>query len=107
MFTVFFSTILTMFQIPQAADDPITRTFALLSLICTLMSLSYGCNYIVIFSMMRSMCHASQWVEVGYICSTGMTNADYIFLGSKGDNLYLVEHLGFTCYACYLDSTVH
>ena len=106
VFTVFFSAILTVFQIPQAADDPITRTFALLSLICALMSLSYGCIYIVRFGTMRSMFHASRWVEVGHICSTGMTNADYIFLGSKGDDFYLVERLGFTCHTCYLDGMV-
>ncbi|KIM42677.1 hypothetical protein M413DRAFT_121554 [Hebeloma cylindrosporum] len=57
------SAILTIFQIPEAADDPITRTFAVLSLICALMSLSYGCIYIVRFGTMRSMFHASRWAE--------------------------------------------
>ncbi|KDR71033.1 hypothetical protein GALMADRAFT_801755 [Galerina marginata CBS 339.88] len=57
------SAILTIFQIPDAADDPVTRTFALLSLICALMSLSYGCMYIVRFGTMRSMFHASRWAE--------------------------------------------
>ncbi|KAF8959454.1 hypothetical protein BDZ97DRAFT_2043648 [Flammula alnicola] len=57
------SAILTIFQIPQAADDPVTRTFALLSLICALMSLSYGCMYIVRFGTMKSMFHASRWAE--------------------------------------------
>ncbi|KAF9475835.1 hypothetical protein BDN70DRAFT_923746 [Pholiota conissans] len=57
------SAILTVFQIPEAADDPLTRTFALLSLICALMSLSYGCIYIVRFGTMRSMFHASRWAE--------------------------------------------
>ena len=107
VFTVFFSAILTVFQIPQAADDPITRTFALLSLICALMSLSYGCIYIVRFGTMRSMFHASRWAEVGHIYSTGTTNTDSIFLGCKGDeDRYLVERLGFTCHACYLDGMV-
>ncbi|KAF8185178.1 hypothetical protein BJ912DRAFT_973825 [Pholiota molesta] len=57
------SAILTVFQIPEAANDPLTRTFALLSLICALMSLSYGCIYIVRFGTMRSMFHASRWAE--------------------------------------------
>ncbi|RDB20239.1 hypothetical protein Hypma_012623 [Hypsizygus marmoreus] len=57
------SAILTMFQIPSAADDPVTRTAALLSLICALMSLSYGCMYIVRFGTMRSMYRASKWAE--------------------------------------------
>jgi len=56
---------------------------------------------------MRSMFHVSRWAEVGHIYSTGMTNADSIFLGSKGDeDLYLVERLGFTCHACHLDGMV-
>ncbi|KAF9558383.1 hypothetical protein CPC08DRAFT_763958 [Agrocybe pediades] len=57
------SAILTIFQIPQAEQDPLTRTFALLSLICALLSLSYGCIYIVRFGAMRSMFHASRWAE--------------------------------------------
>lgn len=40
------STILNLFQITAAVDDPVTRTAVLLSLICALMSLSYGCMYI-------------------------------------------------------------
>lgn len=57
------SAILTMFQIPDAATDPLTRTAALLSLISALMSLSYGCIYIVRFGAMRSMYRASRWAE--------------------------------------------
>ncbi|CAA7269657.1 unnamed protein product [Cyclocybe aegerita] len=57
------SAIFTIFQIPEAASDPITRTLALISLICALMSLSYGCMYIVRFGTMRSMFHASRWAE--------------------------------------------
>ena len=58
------STILNIFQITEVAEDPVTRTAALLSLICALMSLSYGCMYIVKFGMMRNMFHASRWAEV-------------------------------------------
>ncbi|KAJ3560866.1 hypothetical protein NP233_g10554 [Leucocoprinus birnbaumii] len=57
------SAILTIFQIPDAAGDPITRTAAILSLICSLMSLTYGCMYIVRFSTMRTMIRASKWAE--------------------------------------------
>ncbi|KAG6877815.1 hypothetical protein C0993_003599 [Termitomyces sp. T159_Od127] len=57
------SAILTMFQIQSAADDPITRNAAFLSLICALMSLSYGCMYIVRFGTMRSMFRAAKWAE--------------------------------------------
>ncbi|KAF8905728.1 hypothetical protein CPB84DRAFT_562685 [Gymnopilus junonius] len=57
------SAIMTIFQVPDAAGDPVTRTLALLSLISSLFSLSYGCMYIVRFGMMRSMFHASRWAE--------------------------------------------
>ncbi|KAE9383002.1 hypothetical protein BT96DRAFT_930075 [Gymnopus androsaceus JB14] len=57
------SAILTMFQINDAATDPITRTAALLSLVCAIMSLSYGCIFIVRFGTMRSMYRASIWAE--------------------------------------------
>ncbi|KIJ91361.1 hypothetical protein K443DRAFT_686120 [Laccaria amethystina LaAM-08-1] len=57
------STILAILQIPEASDDPITRSTALLSFICSLMSLSYGYIYIVRFGTMRSMYRASGWAE--------------------------------------------
>lgn len=60
----FFSTVLTMFQIPDAAGDPLTRWSALLALIFSIMSLTYGCIYIVQFNSMRSMYKASRWAEV-------------------------------------------
>jgi len=49
------SAILTMFQIPNASDDPVTRTPAFMSLICALMSLLYGCIYIVRFGAMKTI----------------------------------------------------
>jgi hypothetical protein len=58
--------ILTMFQIPEAAGDPLTRTAALLSLMSALLSLTYGCIYIVRFGTMRSMYKASRWADVRY-----------------------------------------
>ncbi|OBZ65420.1 hypothetical protein A0H81_14626 [Grifola frondosa] len=57
------TTILTIFQIQDAADDPLTRSVALVSLIFAIMSLSYGCVYIVHFGTMRSMDRASRWAE--------------------------------------------
>jgi len=55
--------ILTMFQVNDAEDDPLTRSAALFGLIFALMSLSYGCVYIVQFGTMRSMDRASRWAE--------------------------------------------
>ncbi|KAH7921983.1 hypothetical protein BV22DRAFT_1131814 [Leucogyrophana mollusca] len=57
------SAILSMFQNNQMANDPVTRTAALLSLTSALMSLSYGCVYIVRFGTMRSMYKATRWAE--------------------------------------------
>ncbi|KIJ58850.1 hypothetical protein HYDPIDRAFT_101875, partial [Hydnomerulius pinastri MD-312] len=57
------SAILSMFQNQEMAGDPVTRTAALLSLTCALMSLLYGCVYIVRFGTMRSMYKATRWAE--------------------------------------------
>ena len=47
------SAILTMLQIQSAGDDPITRTAALLALICAMMSLLFGCIYVARFGTMK------------------------------------------------------
>ena len=82
--TLFFRAILTILQIPSAARDPVTRYAALLSLICALTSLLYGCIYIIRFGMMRSTCRAAEWALVS-CCSQ---KCDYgtlltIFLSRK------------------------
>ena len=59
--------IVSMFQSQVMADDPVIRTSALLSLTSALMSLSYGCIYIIRFGTMRSMYKATRWAEVGVI----------------------------------------
>ncbi|KAG2072876.1 hypothetical protein BDR04DRAFT_1096122 [Suillus decipiens] len=45
------------------AQDPVIRTAALLSLTAALMSLTFGCIYIVRFDTMRSMYKATRWAE--------------------------------------------
>ena len=78
------SAILTIFQAQQAASDPVTRTAAFLSLICALMSLSYGCMYIVRFGTMRSMFKASRWAEVRRPLSlVSFFQLNRIFVGSS------------------------
>ncbi|KAF8987066.1 hypothetical protein BDQ17DRAFT_1548268, partial [Cyathus striatus] len=57
------SAILTLLQIGSAAEEPLTRYSALLSMICTLMSLLYGCMYIIRFNSMRKTYKAAQWAE--------------------------------------------
>ncbi len=60
------SAILTVLQISGAADDPITRYLALLSLLCALMSLLFGCMYIIRFGTMRKTYKAAEWALVSY-----------------------------------------
>ncbi|EIW81741.1 hypothetical protein CONPUDRAFT_136535 [Coniophora puteana RWD-64-598 SS2] len=57
------SAILSMFQNTQMSLDPLIRTPALISLTCALMSLSYGCVYIVRFGTMRTMHNALRWAD--------------------------------------------
>ncbi|KAG1800327.1 uncharacterized protein HD556DRAFT_1230443 [Suillus plorans] len=57
------SAILSMFQNTMMAQDPVIRTAALLSLTSALMSLFFGCIYIVRFGTMRSMYKATRWAE--------------------------------------------
>ena len=73
------STILNIFQITDVVDDPVTRTAAVLSLICALMSLSYGCMYIVRFGMMRNMFHASRWAEVSILLIASQQHVFFFF----------------------------
>ncbi|KAL1683401.1 hypothetical protein EV122DRAFT_248813 [Schizophyllum commune] len=55
------SAVLTILQIDAAAADPIVRTAALLALVCTFMSLLYGCLYTVRFGSMKAMYKAFEW----------------------------------------------
>lgn len=52
-----------MFQIDDANNDPFTRTFSLISLICAAWSLIYGGVYIMRFRTMRSMHKASGFAQ--------------------------------------------
>lgn len=56
--------ILTLLQIQEADSDPVTRSAALLSMTCALMSIGYGCVYVVRFGTMKSMYKATRWAEV-------------------------------------------
>ena len=60
------SAILTVLQISGAADDPVTRYAALLSLICALLSLLFGCMYIIRFGSMRKTYKAAEWALVSW-----------------------------------------
>jgi len=62
--------ILTILQIESAANDPLTRYSALLSMVCALMSLIYGCVYIIRFGTMRKTYKAAEWTEVSVSVSS-------------------------------------
>ncbi|KAJ3503779.1 hypothetical protein NLJ89_g8280 [Agrocybe chaxingu] len=53
--------ILTLFQIPGVANDPLIKFTALLSLLCALISLLHGCIYIIRFGTMRKTYVAVEW----------------------------------------------
>ncbi|KAF9564917.1 hypothetical protein CPC08DRAFT_220158 [Agrocybe pediades] len=58
------SAILTILQIESAVDDPVIRYAALLSMICALVSLLFGCMYIIRFGSMRKTYKAAEWALV-------------------------------------------
>lgn len=60
------SAILTILQIDTAAQNPITRYTALFSLICSLISLLFGCMYIIRFGTMRKPYKAAEWALVSF-----------------------------------------
>jgi hypothetical protein len=64
-----FRAILTILQIESAANDPLIRYSALLSMICALMSLLYGCIYIIGFGTMRNPYKAAEWAVVSIYTS--------------------------------------
>lgn len=55
------SGILTIFQIEGVNSDPLTRSASLCSLNCALLSLLYGCFFIIRFSGMRRVYRAAEW----------------------------------------------
>ena len=59
-----FRAILTILQIESAANDPLTRYSALLSMICALMSLLYSCIYIMGFGDMQKTYKIAEWFLV-------------------------------------------
>lgn len=58
-----------MMQLPGVVDEPVILYSALASLICSLMSLLYGCVYIIRFGSMRKTYRAIAWAEVSCIIS--------------------------------------
>ncbi|TFK61137.1 hypothetical protein BDN72DRAFT_778597, partial [Pluteus cervinus] len=74
------SAIASVLQIEAAAVDPIIRTSALLSLICALMSLLYGCMYSIRFYDMKKPYKAAQWAQEAQKAQSGIIWNVWIFL---------------------------
>lgn len=68
------SAILTILQIDSVAADPLSRYSALLSLVCALMSLLYGCMYSVKFGTMRKVYKAFEWAQASILNVTGFAS---------------------------------
>lgn len=83
-----------MFQVPEMAYDPITRTAALMSLVCALMSLAFGCLFIIRFGTMRSMHRASTWAEVSPIKLRVYTSLISTTGGAEDADINPVECVG-------------
>ncbi|EJU05963.1 hypothetical protein DACRYDRAFT_73183 [Dacryopinax primogenitus] len=71
--------ILTLFQI-EVSNEPVTHTCGLLSLVCALMSLIFGCMYIIRFSTMRPMSKAARWAQAAQASQTNPIWNVWIFL---------------------------
>ncbi|TFK67825.1 hypothetical protein BDN72DRAFT_960727 [Pluteus cervinus] len=52
-----------IFSIFGFDSDPFTRTFAMLSFVCALMSLLYGCTYIIRFGSVKRIVEARIWIK--------------------------------------------
>ncbi|KAJ7173467.1 hypothetical protein C8R46DRAFT_892782 [Mycena filopes] len=95
------SAILTMLQI-EAASHPITRTSALFSLICALMSLLYGCMYIVRFGGMRKMHKASSFAEEAQKGTTSIWWNVWVLLAMPAAWLAWSIIMFFTCIMSFI-----
>ncbi|KAG8935476.1 hypothetical protein FRC02_008027 [Tulasnella sp. 418] len=90
------SAILTIFQI-NGTDQPVTRTAALCSLVCALVSLIYGCVYVVRFTAMKDMTKAARWAEEAQKDTAGILWNVWVFLSLPA--IFLAYSVLFFCVA--------
>ncbi|KAJ6485237.1 hypothetical protein DFH09DRAFT_803884, partial [Mycena vulgaris] len=95
------SAILTMLQI-EAAAHPIIRTSALCSLICALMSLLYGCMYIIRFGTMRKMHKASSFANEAQKGTTSIWWNVWVFLAMPATWLAWSIIMFLTCIMSFI-----
>lgn len=83
--------ILTIFQIEGTQKDPVTRYMAFWSLISALLSLLYGCIFIIRFSGMRRVYQATEWAIVSFVCPLGQCSSESDFVGSSAKSGLVLE----------------
>lgn len=72
--------VLAELSIDSIESDPVTRTAALLSLVCALMSLLYGCIYMAQFGAMKKLYKAASWAEEAQRSRTDILWNVWVFL---------------------------
>lgn len=98
---------MTIFQIKGATEDPVTRYTAFWSLICALLSLLYGCLFIIRFGSMRKASGAAKWAKVNQNQIPSPVATDLWFIAStKAANCHLVECVGHVSHASCVDVLV-
>lgn len=107
------SAIITVLQIGNAAKDPLIRHTALLSMICALMSLLYGCMYIVRFGTMQKTYKGAEWAYVCVlililllVCEAHIIYFMNYLGGRQTTHCNLLECLGNARYACHMAGMV-
>ncbi|KJA16013.1 hypothetical protein HYPSUDRAFT_172005, partial [Hypholoma sublateritium FD-334 SS-4] len=74
------SAILSLLQIESAINDPVTVYLSLISMICALMSLIYGCLYIIQFGSMKKVSKAAMWAAEAQRSTTCLIWNVWVFL---------------------------
>lgn len=103
--------IVAILQISAPANDAVTRYLALSSLICALLSLIYGCIYIIRFGSMKKAFKAAMWAAVGALnCRILQIVSEHLSMNLIGsaevDYMPTMERLGLPCDASNLASMV-
>lgn len=93
---------MTMFQIQGASEDPVTRYLAFWSLICALLSLLFGCLFIIRFGSMRVAHKAAEWALVSLIYGDFCIKESHGQLGSPKITVRNMECVGYVGDASHL-----
>ncbi|KAF8638241.1 hypothetical protein AX17_002263 [Amanita inopinata Kibby_2008] len=96
------SAILTMLQLSRAIDEPLILYSALASLLCSLMSLLYGCMYIIRFGSMRKTYRAVAWAEAAQKTKTVIWWNVWVLLAMPAVWLTWAIILFVTCIMTYV-----